>query len=106
MIIWTAATKKNDYLLFDMANVMVTDANGTVVRNKIPAIQYYDGTTGAYVDLGIVPSVASINDNPFGIGISISVYIVSVLSGYVTAEELSEICFCSYIHRLMPFSLA
>ncbi len=49
----------------------VTDANGVVVRNKIPAIQYYDptvtnadGTTGAYVDLGIVPSVASINDNP------------------------------------------
>ena len=28
MIIWQAATKTNDYLLFDMANVAVTDANG------------------------------------------------------------------------------
>ncbi len=29
IVIWEAATKRNDYLLFDMANVMVTDANGT-----------------------------------------------------------------------------
>ena len=69
----------------------VTDANGTVVRAAIPAIQYYDstvpnadGTTGAYVDLGITPAVASINDDP-------APYEKVLVDGMVLIKETGEL---------------
>ena len=49
MIIWTAATKKNDYLLFDMANVMVTDANGTSYGYPYSVGQYIPWFNGGVV---------------------------------------------------------
>lgn len=58
MIIWTAATEKNDYLIFDMANVMVTDANGTNY-----GYPYYVGQYIPWFNGGVVYNV---NENGGG----------------------------------------
>lgn len=49
MVIWTAATKKNDYLLFDMANVMVTDASGNSYGYPYSVGQYIPWFNGGVI---------------------------------------------------------
>ena len=58
MVIWDAATKKNDYLFFDMANVMVTDANGTSYG--------YPYTVGQYIPWFNGGVIYSVEDNGGG----------------------------------------
>lgn len=58
MIIWDAATRKNDYLSFDMANVMVTDADGNNYG--------YPYTIGQYVPWFNGGIIYSLNDNGGG----------------------------------------
>lgn len=63
MTLWTAATKKNDYLMFDMANVMITDANGTNYGYPYSVGQYIPWFNGGVV--------YSINDNGGGIMVNL-----------------------------------
>lgn len=49
MIIWDSATKRNDYLLFDMANVAVTDANGNSYGYPYQVGQYIPWFNGGVV---------------------------------------------------------
>ena len=63
MIIWDAATRLNDYLLFDMANVMVTDANGNNY-----GYPYYVGQYIPWFNGGVIYSV---NDNGGGMMVNL-----------------------------------
>ena len=49
MTVWPAATKKNDYILFDMANVIVTDINGNNYGAPYTVGQYVPWFNGGVV---------------------------------------------------------